>query len=104
MLCLEGGCFGWVGGASFRRFSQGKTAGSFPRMFFVTSKIFGFFAIPSNLLIVLALLGAALVRTRFALAGWRLLVGGVVALAVCGLSPLGNALILPLEQSFPPWD
>ena len=73
-------------------------------MFFVTSKIFGFFAIPSNLLIVLALLGAALVCTRFARAGWRLLVGGVVALAICGLSPLGNALILPLEQRFPPWD
>jgi uncharacterized SAM-binding protein YcdF (DUF218 family) len=85
-------------------FSQAKTAGSFPRMFFVTSKIFGFFAIPSNLFIVLALLGAALVCTRFARAGWRLLVGGLVALAVCGLSPLGNALILPLEQRFPPWD
>ena len=25
-------------------------------------------------------------------------------IAVAGLSPLGNALILPLEQRFPPWD
>src|SRR5437762_2198411 len=73
-------------------------------MFFIVSKILGFFAIPSNLLIMLALLGAALVCTRFARAGWRLLVGGVLALAICGLSPLGNALILPLEQRFPPWD
>jgi uncharacterized SAM-binding protein YcdF (DUF218 family) len=73
-------------------------------MFFVLSKILGFFAIPSNLVMVLALLGAALVRTRFARSGWRLLVGGLVALAVIGLSPLGNALILPLEQRFPPWD
>jgi uncharacterized SAM-binding protein YcdF (DUF218 family) len=73
-------------------------------MFFVLSKILGFFAIPSNLLMMLALLGAALVRTRFARAGWRLLVGGLVALAVIGLSPLGNALILPLEQRFPPWE
>ena len=25
-------------------------------------------------------------------------------LALAGLSPLGNALILPLEERFPPWD
>jgi uncharacterized SAM-binding protein YcdF (DUF218 family) len=73
-------------------------------MFFVLSKILGFFAIPSNLVVVLALLGAALVRTRFARAGWRLMVGGLLVLAIIGLSPLGNALILPLEQRFPPWD
>jgi uncharacterized SAM-binding protein YcdF (DUF218 family) len=73
-------------------------------MFFVLSKILGFFAIPSNLVMMVALLGAALVRTRYARAGWRLLIGGLVALAVIGLSPLGNALILPLEQRFPPWE
>jgi len=28
----------------------------------------------------------------------------LIALAVIGLSPLGNALIIPLEQRFPPWD
>jgi uncharacterized SAM-binding protein YcdF (DUF218 family) len=27
-----------------------------------------------------------------------------VLLAVLGLSPVGNALIIPLEQRFPPWD
>ena len=48
-----------------------------PAMFFALSKILGVFAIPSNLVIVLALLGAALVRTRFARAGWRLMVGGL---------------------------
>src|SRR5438876_3358168 len=73
-------------------------------MFFVLSKILGFFAIPSNLVVVLALLGAALVRTRFARAGWRLMVASLLVLAVIGLSPLGNALLLPLEQRFPPWD
>src|SRR6266436_3671387 len=46
-------------------------------MFFVLSKILGFFAIPSNL---------------------------VISIGVLGLSPVGNALILPLEQRFPPWD
>src|SRR5437016_12589739 len=73
-------------------------------MFFVLSKVLGFFAIPSNLMLVLALSGAALARTRFARAGWRLTVGSVLVLAVSGLSPLGNALMLPLEQRFPPWD
>jgi uncharacterized SAM-binding protein YcdF (DUF218 family) len=28
----------------------------------------------------------------------------IVLLAVAGLSPLGNALIIPLEDRFPPWD
>ena len=73
-------------------------------MFFVLSKVLGFFAIPSNLMVVLALLGAALARTRFARAGWRLTVGSLLVLAISGLSPLGNALMLPLEQRFPAWD
>jgi uncharacterized SAM-binding protein YcdF (DUF218 family) len=73
-------------------------------MFFVLSKILGFFAIPSNFIVVLALIGAALLRTRFARTGWRLLISGLIALAVIGLSPLGNALILPLEQRFPAWE
>src|SRR5262245_32715090 len=73
-------------------------------MFFVLSKTLGFFAIPSNFVMVLALVGAALVRTRFARAGWRLLIGSLIALVVIGLSPLGNALILPLEQRFPAWE
>jgi uncharacterized SAM-binding protein YcdF (DUF218 family) len=73
-------------------------------MFFALSKILGFFAIPSNLVIVLALAGAALVCTRFARAGRRLMIGSVLLLAIIGLSPLGNALILPLEERFPAWD
>jgi uncharacterized SAM-binding protein YcdF (DUF218 family) len=73
-------------------------------MFFALSKILGFFAVPSNFVIVLALFGAALLATRFARAGRRLIIGSLVLLAVMGLSPLGNALILPLEQRFPPWD
>ena len=73
-------------------------------MFFVLSKVLGFFAIPSNLMLVLALSGAALARTRFARAGWRLTVGSLLVLAVGGFSPLGNVLMLPLEQRFPAWD
>jgi len=73
-------------------------------MSFVLSKILGFFAIPSNLIIVLGIVGALLLRTRFARAGWRLVIGSLVLLAIVGLSPVGNALILPLEQRFPAWD
>jgi len=73
-------------------------------MFFVASKVIGFFAIPSNLIASIGVLGLLLWPTRFGRAGRRLVVASLVLLAVLGLSPLGNALILPLEQRFPPWD
>jgi len=73
-------------------------------MFFAAAKILGFFALPSNALVVLALVGIVLMATRAARAGARLAVAGVLLLALCGFSPLGNALILPLEDRFPPWD
>lgn len=73
-------------------------------MFFVISKIFGFFALPSNVLITVGLAGVVLLLTRFQrLASW-LVVTSLVLIGVAGLSPLGNVLILPLEQRFPPWD
>ena len=72
-------------------------------MFFVLAKVFGFFAHPSNLLIVLALLGAAMMATRWARAGRKLAVTSLILLAVLGFTPAGNALILPLENRFPPW-
>jgi len=73
-------------------------------MFFLAAKILGFFALPSNILIALGLIGAALMATRFARAGRRLTLTALVLIAIAGLSPLGNALILPLEERFPPWD
>ena len=73
-------------------------------MFFLLSKILGFFALPSNLIAVLAVAGVALLFTRFQRAGRRLAVASVVLLLLAGLSPLGNALIYPLEERFPPWD
>ena len=73
-------------------------------MFFILSKVLGFFALPSNLLIAIGILGLILLATRFTrLASW-LIVTSLVLIALAGLSPLGNALILPLEQRFPPWD
>src|SRR5258708_7460441 len=73
-------------------------------MFFILSKVLGFFAIPSNLVIAFGLLGVVLLATRRARIGRYLTVASLLALAVIGLSPLGNALIIPLEQRFPPWD
>jgi uncharacterized SAM-binding protein YcdF (DUF218 family) len=73
-------------------------------MFFILSKLLGFFALPSNVLISIGLIGLVLLCTRFTrLASW-LVVTSLVLIAIAGLSPLGNALILPLEQRFPPWD
>lgn len=71
---------------------------------FGLSKVLGFFALPSNLLIALALIGILLMRTRFRRFGQGLAIGAVLLLAVIGIAPVGNALMLPLEQRFPKWD
>jgi len=73
-------------------------------MFFYLSKILGFFALPSNALIVLGLAGAAIAVLRGGRAGGKLIVASLILLAIFGFSPLANGLILPLEQRFPPWD
>jgi uncharacterized SAM-binding protein YcdF (DUF218 family) len=73
-------------------------------MFFPLSKVLGFFAIPSNLVISIGVLGLLLLPTRFARTGRALAFASLIVLAVLGLSPIGNALIIPLEERFPPWD
>lgn len=73
-------------------------------MFFPLSKILGFFAIPSNLAISIGLLGLLLLPTRFARAGRALAFASLIVLAILGLSPVGNALMIPLEDRFPRWD
>jgi len=72
-------------------------------MFFPLSKILGFFALPSNLVVVAGLIGALLLPTRFKRTGRVLVAASLVLLAILGLSPLGNMLIMPLENRFPPW-
>ena len=73
-------------------------------MFFTVSKILGFFANPSNLVIAIGLLGLSLLITRWARAGIFLVAGSFAMITILGLSPIGNALLIPLEQRFPPWD
>jgi len=72
-------------------------------MFFLASKVFGFFVSPSNALIVVCGLGAVLMLTRFRRCGRNMMLAGVLLLAVFGFSPLGNLLLLPLTERFPPW-
>lgn len=70
-------------------------------MFFILSKTLGFFAVPSNVIVVLTAAGVVLLFTRYARCGRRLAVTSAALLAIVGLSPLGNALIIPLEERFP---
>jgi uncharacterized SAM-binding protein YcdF (DUF218 family) len=73
-------------------------------MFFFLAKTAGFFSAPSNVLMSLGLIGVVLMATRYARAGRRIAVTAIVLLAIVGWSPFGNAIILPLEERFPPWD
>ena len=73
-------------------------------MFFIISKVLGFFALPSNVIVVLGLFGVLLIGGRLTQLGLRLAAASVLLIAVCGFSPLGTALLLPLENRFAPWD
>ena len=73
-------------------------------MFFLLSKTLGTMLLPVNFLIGAGVLGAILLLTRYAVLGRRLLATSAVLLALCGFSPVGRLLILPLEQRFPPWE
>jgi uncharacterized SAM-binding protein YcdF (DUF218 family) len=73
-------------------------------VFFVLSKLLAFFTFPSNLAILIGILGLLLLPTRFARAGRRLAFLSLIVLAILGFSPVGNALIIPLENRFPPWN
>jgi uncharacterized SAM-binding protein YcdF (DUF218 family) len=72
-------------------------------MFFTLSKIAGFFAVPSNLIAIAGLAGLCLLLARRRRAGLALLVISTALLAIAGLSPLGNVLLLGLTERFPPW-
>lgn len=69
-------------------------------MFYALSKILWFFATPSNALLSLAILGALLALTRFVRLGRSLAALGLAGLLACGLGPIGNDLIIPLETRF----
>ena len=72
-------------------------------MFFTLSKILGFVALPSNVMMLMGLLGAALLLTRHRRLALRMMTASLLALAAAGWSPMGNWLMAPLENRFPAW-
>ncbi|WP_159080054.1 hypothetical protein [Methyloceanibacter sp. wino2] len=70
-------------------------------MFFYLAKAVWFVLQPSTFIALLIGYGAILIWTGWARWGRRFVSIGAVLLLVVGLSPLGNALILPLEDRFP---
>ncbi|RME97757.1 MAG: YdcF family protein [Alphaproteobacteria bacterium] len=73
-------------------------------MFFYAAKIGWFFLQPSSALLILLFIGIALLWTRFAHAGRRVVLAAGLLYLIAGLSPLGHAVMLPLEERFPPAD
>ncbi|RBP08564.1 uncharacterized SAM-binding protein YcdF (DUF218 family) [Roseiarcus fermentans] len=69
-------------------------------MFFTLSKIYESFLSPLPLLILLTLVGAILTATRAARFGRALAAVAALALLVLALTPVGRALIAPLEDRF----
>lgn len=70
-------------------------------MFFYVAKAVWFVLQPSTLIALLIGYGAILIWTGWARWGRRFVTIGAILLLIVGLSPLGNALILPLEDRFP---
>ena len=70
-------------------------------MFFYLAKVLWFVLQPSTLIALLIAYGAILIWTGWARWGRRFVCVGAALLLIAGLSPLGNALILPLENRFP---
>jgi uncharacterized SAM-binding protein YcdF (DUF218 family) len=73
-------------------------------MFFYLAKVLWFLLQPSTLLALLLAYGAILIWTGWARWGRRFVTVASALLLIAGLSPLGNALILPLEDRFPRTD
>lgn len=72
-------------------------------MFFVLSKTIGFFALPSNLIATLFVLGAVLYLRGFRRGAVGVSGVATVLLLAVGYSPLGNLMLLPLSERFPAW-
>lgn len=74
-------------------------------MFFYLSKIIGGLIWPTSIITLLLVSGGVMLYFHL----WpvlcrRLLLTGIALLLICGLSPLGNMLVVPLEQRFPKGD
>lgn len=68
--------------------------------FFHLTKIGWYIMQPSNFIIVMILIGLLVYWRRSTRRGTQIIFAAAIIYIVGGLSPLGNALLLPLEQSF----
>jgi uncharacterized SAM-binding protein YcdF (DUF218 family) len=72
-------------------------------MFFVLSKTLGVLLVPSNFMIAVGAVGLGLLFSKHRRIGGGLLACCVTALLICGFSPIGALMLLPLETRFSPW-
>lgn len=72
-------------------------------MFFIVSKMLGFFVEPSNFIATICTIGIALVLLNRQRAGTLLVSFGVLLFLVFGYSPISNVLMLTLTERFPKW-
>ncbi len=70
-------------------------------MFYLLSKIFGSFLLPSNLLVGIGTAGAIVAYTGNRALGRKLMAICIAGLLVCGLLPIGDLLLIPIESRFP---
>lgn len=70
-------------------------------MSYALSKILWFFFQPSSIIASLIAGGLALQWSRFRGAGLKMATAGAVLMLVLGFSPIGGALLIPLEERFP---
>jgi uncharacterized SAM-binding protein YcdF (DUF218 family) len=73
------------------------------QMFFVLSKVLGFFAFPSNTIAAICLLGVGLLVIRWRRIGSVAVALGVFLLLLFGYSPASTVLLLSLTERFPAW-
>lgn len=70
-------------------------------MFFIMSKLIGFFLLPSNFIAILGLIGVFAVLVGRSRLGRGCIIASFFLLAICGWSPLGPAALMVLEDRFP---
>ncbi|MBN9075125.1 MAG: hypothetical protein BGN87_03370 [Rhizobiales bacterium 65-79] len=70
-------------------------------MFFFISKLVEFFLTPSNLMVLLALVGVFALLVGWSRWGRACILASVLLLAICGWGPLGPAALIVLEDRFP---
>lgn len=69
-------------------------------MFFAVSKVLTFVFQPSSLAAIALFTGLLLMRKGNSRAGARLAWGGFGYFVICGILPVGNAMVSPLEERF----